>query len=67
MVGRIAESEALQFSGQPGRHWFAHVARGAVRVDGVALEAGDALMSSGEAGVRFEAVDRAEILLFDLA
>lgn len=67
MVGRISEQESLDFSGQIGRHFFAHVARGAVRVDGESLEAGDALMSSGMPSLRFEGGSRAEILLFDLA
>ena len=67
MVGRVGELSALDFTSQTGRHFFAHVARGAVRVGGQTLEAGDALMSSGEPGVRFEGAKDSEILLFDLA
>jgi quercetin 2,3-dioxygenase len=67
MVGRIGESESLDFTLQTGRHVFVHVVRGSVRAGGHRLDAGDALMSSGEPAVRFEGVDKAEILLFDLA
>jgi len=67
MVGRIGGSESLDFTLQTGRHVFAHVVRGSVRAGGLALDAGDALMSSGEPIIRFEGVDNAEILLFDLA
>jgi redox-sensitive bicupin YhaK (pirin superfamily) len=50
-----------------GRRAYVHVARGAVRVNGQALEAGDALAISGESRVELDRARGAEVLLFDLA
>jgi len=66
LVGRIGGSQSLVYDAPAGRHFFAHVARGSTNVGGTKLEPGDALMSSGEPTVRFEAESEAEILLFDL-
>ena len=49
-----------------GRLGYVHVARGSVTVNGVALEAGDALKLESEAEVRLEGGVSAEVLLFDL-
>jgi hypothetical protein len=46
---------------------YVHVARGAVRVNGVALSAGDAVKIENETTVRLENGEQAEVLLFDLA
>ena len=43
-----------------------HVARGALAVNGTALEAGDALKASGVADIILEKGEGAEVLLFDL-
>ena len=67
MVGRCSESQSLEYSAPAGRHFFVHVARGNVLVNGTLLETGDALMSSGGQNQRFESEKDAEILLFDLA
>ena len=50
-----------------GRRAYAHVARGAVNVNGQSLEAGDALKITDETEVRLEQGRGAEVLLFDLA
>jgi redox-sensitive bicupin YhaK (pirin superfamily) len=50
-----------------GRHAWVHVARGTARVNGQEMTAGDGLAISDETSVAIEGVDRAEILLFDLA
>jgi len=50
-----------------GRKAFVHVARGAVTVNGHALEAGDALKASDVGEVVIEHGRGAEVLLFDLA
>jgi hypothetical protein len=42
------------------------MARGSARVNGQALEAGDALKISGEQRVRIDGGRGAEVLLFDL-
>ena len=67
MVRRLGESQSLEYGASSGRHFFAHVARGSVVANGNLISAGDALMLSGDAKVRFEATKSAEILLFDLA
>jgi hypothetical protein len=50
-----------------GRRAYVHVARGRVRVNGEALQEGDALKISDEARVELAGASRAEVLLFDLA
>lgn len=50
----------------PGRLGYVHVARGTLTVNGIALEAGDALKLADEGSVVLEAGKDAEILLFDL-
>ena len=49
-----------------GRLAYVHVARGAVTVNGVALNEGDAVKIESEAAVRIDSGDQAEVLLFDL-
>ena len=49
-----------------GRRAYVHVARGAVRVNGQALTAGDALKLSGEREVVIDHGDAAEVLVFEL-
>ena len=51
----------------PGRHAWVQVARGSVRVNGQALGEGDGLAATGEALLRYEGIDDAEVLTFDLA
>ena len=51
----------------PGRHAWAHVVRGKLRINGNELAAGDALAMSGEPLIRIEGLDAAELLVFDLA
>ena len=50
----------------PGRRAYVHVARGSVKVNGVALSAGDAARIEDEAHVTLAEGDGAEVLLFDL-
>ena len=50
-----------------GRHAWVQVARGKVRVNGVELKQGDGAAISKDSEVRVEAIDRSEVLLFDLA
>jgi hypothetical protein len=51
----------------PGRHAWLHVAKGSLRANGHALEAGDGAAFSSEARVELEGGKDAEALLFDLA
>jgi redox-sensitive bicupin YhaK (pirin superfamily) len=50
-----------------GRHGWAHVVRGRVRVNGKELTAGDGAALSDEPAVHVEGIDRGELLVFDLA
>jgi hypothetical protein len=59
-----AESASLTIA--PGRLAYIHVARGAVTVNGVALEAGDALKLSETPPLQLQNGRDAEVLVFDL-
>ena len=50
-----------------GRHVWVQVARGAVKLNGKPLKAGDGAAISNEAEIHVEALEPSEILLFDLA
>ena len=58
--------DALTFPLQQGRIAYVHVARGALTVNGVAVEAGDAVRVDEEAQVSLDGAADAEVLLFDL-
>jgi redox-sensitive bicupin YhaK (pirin superfamily) len=59
-----AETGDLQV--QPGRRIYVHVARGSLRANGVALEAGDALRITGGTQLHVDGGRDAEVLVFDL-
>jgi hypothetical protein len=59
-------AEAVEHPLAPGRRAYVHVARGEVRVNGVALGAGDAVKLAGETSVRMDDGAHAEALIFDL-
>jgi redox-sensitive bicupin YhaK (pirin superfamily) len=65
-IGSFAHGEGDEKAIAPGRKAYAHVARGRVTVNGVALGEGDGAKISDEARVRIAAEDDAEVLLFDL-
>jgi len=67
LAGLFAEGEEDKYVLAPGRQAWLHVARGQVRVNGQALEAGDALQVSDEASLQISGVSSGEVLLFDLA
>jgi redox-sensitive bicupin YhaK (pirin superfamily) len=50
----------------PGRRLYVHVARGAVRANGVVLESGDALKLDETPGLTLQDGREAEVLVFDL-
>jgi redox-sensitive bicupin YhaK (pirin superfamily) len=50
----------------PGRRAYVHVARGAVRVNGVSLKGGDGVKIENESAIEFKDAREAEVLLFDL-
>ena len=59
-----AERAALSIAA--GRRGYVHVARGAVRVNGQALEAGDAMKIADEPAIELADGKNAEVLVFDL-
>jgi quercetin 2,3-dioxygenase len=67
LAGDFAAGQAADHALAPGRHAWVHVVRGAARVNGHALAAGDAAALTGEPAVHLEGTDAAEVLVFDLA
>ena len=65
-AGLIDDAESAHLSLAPGRRTYVHVARGAVTVNGSALEAGDAAKLSGEGSLTLTQGLDAEVLVFDL-
>jgi quercetin 2,3-dioxygenase len=70
----VVLSVALLLAGQqatyrlkPGRHAWLQLARGAVSLNGTMLNVGDGAAISAEEIVEVQSLDRAEILLFDVA
>jgi redox-sensitive bicupin YhaK (pirin superfamily) len=59
-------AETLGYPIAAGRKVYLHVARGSVTANGLALNAGDALMFSEEQQVVLAAAQNAEVLLFDM-
>ena len=59
-------AESVTHAIAPGRRAYVHLARGSATVNGVALDAGDALKLTGERSVTIGAGRNAEVLLFDL-
>ena len=62
----LEEGESVVHRVEGGRQAYVHLARGDARVNGTALEAGDAVRVQGEPEVRIEAGGSAEVLVFDL-
>jgi hypothetical protein len=68
-AGLFGAGQAAELPLAPGRHAWIHVARGAARVNGHVLGAGDGLALSEEPGVQVEGIDgdgAAELLVFEL-
>jgi redox-sensitive bicupin YhaK (pirin superfamily) len=66
-AGLLGAGQAAELPLAPGRHAWIHVARGAARVNGQDLGAGDGLALSDESRVQIEGLDRGEVLVFELA
>lgn len=63
----LAAGESVKHELKPERHAYVQVARGSVTLNGKQLETGDGAAISGEKTVELTGVDKAEVLLFDLA
>ena len=66
-AGCFDGAESAELALDPARRAWVHVARGAVEVNGQALQAGDALGLQGETNLRLAKGQGAEVLVFDLA
>lgn len=65
-AGLFDGAERAEYSPAPDRFAYVHVARGALRINGAALQAGDGARVRDESLLRFERGEDAEVLLFDL-
>ena len=66
-AGLFDGDEAATLDLAPGRLSYVHLIRGALTVNGIALQTGDAAMMSEETQVSVSAGKQAEVLVFDLA
>ncbi|MFI4930884.1 MAG: pirin family protein, partial [Burkholderiales bacterium] len=66
-AGLFDGDERAELPLAPGRLGYVHVARGALRVNGQALAAGDAALLRGESQVELGQGRNADVLVFDLA
>jgi redox-sensitive bicupin YhaK (pirin superfamily) len=62
----LGPADRLSYAPVAGRQIYIHVARGAVRLQGERLTAGDAVALRDEALIELSAGEDAEVLLFDL-
>lgn len=66
-AGLFDRGEAAQLTLAEGRHAWVQVARGSLRVNGQELTAGDGAAISEVSRLELEGIERAEVLVFDLA
>lgn len=66
-LGHFNGAQQAEFELDSRRRAYVHVARGRVSVNGVKLEAGDALKVEKETALRFEQGEQAEVLVFELS
>lgn len=66
-LATLDTGQSLKFALRPSRHAWLQVLRGAARLNGQELTAGDGAATTGESLLVVEASDPAEVLLFDLA
>lgn len=65
-AGLFDGAEHAEISLPPGRYAYVHVARGTLRVNGIAMEAGDGARVRDERLLSFDGGQNAEVLVFDL-
>jgi redox-sensitive bicupin YhaK (pirin superfamily) len=63
----LAPRETVKHQLKPERHAYVQIARGSVTLNGQKLETGDGAAISAEKTLELRGVDKAEVLLFDLA
>ena len=64
--GLLDGAQAATLTLDPARKAYVHVVRGAVSVNGQALQGGDAAKLTGEAALNLADAKDAEVLVFDL-
>jgi len=62
----LGAGRSVEYPLEPGRSAYVHIACGSLRLNRAPLEAGDAAAVNDEANVVIEAIEPAELLLFDL-
>jgi len=67
LVAVLNPGQQVGYRFKPGRHAWLQLARGGVSINGTVLNIGDGAAISAEEVVEIQALDHAEILLFDLA
>jgi redox-sensitive bicupin YhaK (pirin superfamily) len=65
-AGLFNGAEATSLDVAPGRRLYIHIARGEVKVNGVALSAGDAIRYTDATSLRIDNGREAEVIVFDL-
>jgi redox-sensitive bicupin YhaK (pirin superfamily) len=65
-VGLFDGTENATFELTNGRRGYVHVARGAARINGIVLDAGDALKVTEESSISIDNGRAAEVIVFDL-
>jgi quercetin 2,3-dioxygenase len=65
-IGALEKGQSVEQEIASGRNAYAHVARGKVSINGIAMGEGDGAKISDEARLKFVAPEDAEVLLFDL-
>jgi len=66
-LGRLAAGTRIAHPLSPGRNAWVQLARGALRLGGEKLEAGDGAAVTGARALELEALEPAHVLVFDLA
>jgi redox-sensitive bicupin YhaK (pirin superfamily) len=67
LFARLTPGEEVRYDLAPQRHAWIQVLRGAIELNGLALQAGDGAAVSDERALRLSSTETAEALLFDLA
>jgi redox-sensitive bicupin YhaK (pirin superfamily) len=66
LIGKLAAGDKISHPLKPGRHGWLQVAEGGVKLNGLALKAGDGAAVSDENKLVLESTGPAQVILFDL-
>jgi redox-sensitive bicupin YhaK (pirin superfamily) len=65
-LAKLEPSQKIAHTVAPKRHGWLHVAEGKVNLNGQTLSGGDAAAVDGQSALELSALDRSQVLLFDL-